>query len=496
MPVILDRLSNLSLHDAWRIGFENAEAAYSDRAKDRIKECRESFERLLASGSAGFVYGSTAAPGARAKVPLSPDQQERLAETQNLFAPKAFGGGNKWVPKHAVRLVLLARAASYIEGHGRIRLETAEWVVGLLSRPVPDMPLDTATGPGEVMPLSWLYPRISEVDLAPGEIMALYNGSPCAAGLATDAALTAARRLGLCERVFALAIEAVAAPLDAYDLALLEITKDPHQCGVISRLNEFLAGVPLSERLPHQAPVSWRVMPTVLGTAARAVHDAEEITLQSLQSVAHNPIYLPPDPDHADGRAISPGGFHNHQASRAIDVLNAAGADICALAAKLTARLLDGEPFGLPKLLVPEDSGVIGTEFLAWSQTSHAERARLASAPAVLTIGLEDPGGGQSDVAAPVFLAFERHLEAWDAVDATLATLALAIVQSFRLTGRPPPPRLKEFHGVIDEIVAPFELTAIAELGQSLRNVKIAMSNAVVGRGPLAPLIQSPWFVG
>lgn len=491
MPVLLGQLEDLTLHDAWRVGFENVEVAFSPRAKARIKECREAFERLLASGSAGFVYGSTAAPGARAKVPLSPDEQKRLAKSQNLFAPKAFGGGNKCAPEHAVRLVLLARAAGYIEGHGRVRLETAEWVATLLSRPIPTIPLDAATGPGEVMPLSWLYPHLSEIDLAPGEIMSLYNGSPCAAGFVTDAALTASRRLALCERVFALAVEAVAAPLDAYDPALLHLTADPHQCGVLSRLNEYLAGVPRSDRLPHQAPVSWRVIPTVLGTAARAVHDAQEIALQSLRSIAHNPLYLPPDAAHPHGRAISPGGFHNHPASRAIDVLNAAAADLCALAAKLTARLLDGAPFGLPKLLVHEDSGVIGTEFLAWSQTSHAERARQAAVPAVLTIGLEDPGGGQSDVAAPVFLAFERHLEAWDALDAALATLAVAIIQSFRITTRPPPPPLEKFHQTVDEMIAPLELDAIAELGESLRNVKGAMSDATAGRGRLAPLLQS-----
>ncbi len=490
MPVILDRLSDITLQDAWRVGFENAEAALSDRARARIDECRQAFERLLASGSAGFVYGSTAAPGARAKGRLSPDKQERLAKSQNLFAPRAFGGGNKWVPEHAVRLVLLARAAGYIEGHGRVRLETAEWVVTLLSRPIPGMPLDAATGPGEVMPLSWLYPHLSEVDLAAGEFMSLYNGSPCATGFVTHAALTASRRLALCERVFALAIEAVAAPLDAYDPALLDITADPHQRGFLSRLNEHLSGVPQSGRLPHQAPVSWRIMPAVLGTAARAVHDARETALQSFRSVAHNPTYLPPDAAHPHGRAISSGGFHNHQASRAIDILNATAADMRALATKLTAGLLDGAPFGLPKLLVPDDSGVVGTEFLAWSQTSHAERARQAAAPAVLTIGLEDPGGGHSDVAAPVFLAFERHLEAWDAVEATLATLAVAIAGAVRITARPPPPRLKEFHESIDEIVRPFEMASISELGDTLRNVKGAMSDATLGRGPLAPLIQ------
>jgi len=489
MAVTLDTLSDLTLDDAWAVGFENAEVILSDRAKSRIKDCREAFERLMKGDRAGFVYGSTAAPGARAKAPLSPENQEKLARSQNLWAPKAFGGGNKWAPEHAIRLVLLARVAGYIEGHGRIRLATAEWVASLLSRPIPKMPLDTATGPGEVMPLSWLYPQLSEIDLAAGEIMSLFNGSPCATGFVTDAALTAARRLRLSERIFALAIEAAAAPLDAYDSALQEITADPHHRDILQRLGELLADVPRSNRLPHQAPVSWRIIPTVLATAARAVHDAKQVATESLQSVAHNPVYIPPDTDHPDGRAISTGGFHNHQASRAIDALNAIGADICALSTKHTSRLMDGTPFGFPRLLVAEDSGVINTEFIAWSQTSHAERARHAAVPAVLSIGLEDPGGGQSDVASPVFLAYERYMEVSDAVDATLATLAIAIVQAFRISGRLPPPRLGKFYEVIDEFVAPWELDRIGELGESLRKMKISFSDSVIGEGKLAAII-------
>ncbi len=489
MAVFLDTLSDLTLDDAWAVGFENAEVMLSDRAKSRIKDCRAAFERLLESGSAGFVYGSTAAPGARAKTPLSQESQEKLARSQNAWATKAFGVGNKWVPEHAVRLVLLARLAGYIEGHGRVRLTTAEWVASLLSRPIPKMPLEGASGPGEVIPLSWLYPHLSEVDLAGGEIMSLFNGSPCATGFVSDAALTAERRLKLSERLFALAIEAAAAPMDAYDPALQEITADPHHRGVLRRLQYFLADVPRSDRLPHQAPVSWRIIPTVLATAARAVHDAKEVATESLRSVVHNPVYLPPDTDHPDGRALSTGGFHNHQASRAIDALNAIGADICVLSTKQTSRLMDGAPFGFPKLLVAEDSGIIGTELIVWSQTSHAERARQAAMPSVLSIGLEDPGGGQSDVAAPVFLAYERYLEVSDAVDATLAALALTIVQAFRISGRPPPPRLGAFYEAIDEMVAPWELDRIGELGESLRKVKDGFSDSVIGEGALAALI-------
>ena len=489
MIVTLHSLADVTLDTAWRVGFENAGVALSDRAKARIGECRAAFERLLASDSAGFVYGSTAAPGARAKTPLSDEAQEALAGSQNSWAPKNFGVGNRWAPEHAVRLVLLARVAGYLEGHGRVTVGTAEWVAGLLSESVPSMPLDAATGPGEVMPLSWLYPNLADIDLASGEIMSLYNGSPCAAGFVTAAALTSARRLRLAERVFALAVEAVAAPLDAYDPALRDIIADPDHRDVLRRLNDLLQGVPGSGRLAHQAPVSWRIIPTVMATAMRAVRGARETAGQSLQSIAHNPVYLPPEPGFPDGRAISPGGFHNHQASRAIDLLNAAGADICALAAKQTSRLLDGAPFGFPKLLVHADSGVIGTEFLAWSQVSHAERARQAAAPAVLTTGLEDPGGGQSDVATPIFLAYERFLDVAEAIDASLATLSIVIMQAFRISRRSPPPKLGELYDALDATIPTFEQDRVSDLGATLRQLKAGYSEAMIGRGDMAAMI-------
>ena len=149
---------------------------------------------------------------------------------------------------------------------------------------------------------------------------------------------------------------------------------------------------------------------------------------------------------------------------------------------------MDGTPFGLPSLLVGKDSGTIGTEFLAWWQTSHSERARQAAAPAVLSIGLEDPGGGQSDVASPVFLAYERYLQVSEAVDAALATLAIVIVQAFRISGRPLP-KLVVFFEAIDGLVAPLEQDRIGELGESVRGLKSGLSNHVSGCGELAALI-------
>ncbi|MEM7597276.1 MAG: aromatic amino acid lyase [Pseudomonadota bacterium] len=490
MTVRLTRLADITLAHAWAVGFEGQPIALSETACDAITTCRDAFERLLSSDNPPYIYGSTTAPGARAKKPLSPEDQIRLVQLQNMWASREIGLGQKCVPDHGMRLILLARVASYIEGHTAISLPTAEWVTALSQSPMPKLPLEAATGPGEVMALSCLYPNDWGITLQAGEIMALYNGSPCATGLALDTALVAKRRLGLVHRVMALMIEAVGAPLEAYDPAIALVSADPHMKSALALLQHHLQGVPKDNRLGHQAPVSWRILPTMLAAQIQAVAHAETAALNAIRSVAQNPLFVPPDADHPDGRMLSNGGYHNQQASRAIDGLNAAGADICVLAGKLTARLMDGAAFGLPRLLVEDGSGVVGTEFLAWAQTGLGDRARLAATPATLPTGLEDPGGAQSDVASPIFLAYERHLDISDDVAASLAVLCVAMVQSYRLTGRTPPPRLQPVHDEIASRVLPFTPEHFVALGQSMRDVKALFLEAVIGQGPLAPLID------
>ena len=49
MAVTLDRLSDVTLDVAWRVGFDGEGVIFADRAKARIRDCREAFERLSAS---------------------------------------------------------------------------------------------------------------------------------------------------------------------------------------------------------------------------------------------------------------------------------------------------------------------------------------------------------------------------------------------------------------------------------------------------------------
>src|SRR5260221_14118357 len=96
-------------------------------------------------------------------------------------------------------------------------------------------------------------------------------GSSCATALAADVALHAGHRLPLAEAIFALSIEAFRAPLDAYDEALDDLWGDQAETAVLQPLRGHLSGAVPSGRLAHQAPVSYRILPQILGQAQRAV---------------------------------------------------------------------------------------------------------------------------------------------------------------------------------------------------------------------------------
>lgn len=148
--------------------------------------------------------------------------------------------------------------------------------------------------------------------------MALINGSPCATALAADVALHTGHRLRLAEQIFALSIEAYRAPLDAYDPALDDLKGDEAERVVLRNLRGHLNGTITSGRLANQAPVSYRILPQVLGQAQRAVWAMEHAATTALGSVTENPVYLAADADHPSGRVLSTGGFHNGAAAPAM----------------------------------------------------------------------------------------------------------------------------------------------------------------------------------
>lgn len=437
-PVVLDNRHDIDLAAVERVAWCGRPAALSGAARQRMQESREGFERLLEDPEA-VIYGVTSGYGQMAHVRLDGEARRRHAARPPDANRVTFGPP---LPQRVARAIVLARLTNYLEGHAAITPTLAEAVAGMLSdEELPAIPVDGNGGAGEILALGALFGPLAERSkLREKDMLALINGSPCAAALVADAALAGRRRLAVIEEVFALAYEAFRAPLEHIDPALDVLWGDADQGAALRSLRSLLAGA-TGERRPYQAPASFRILPRMLGRLRRSIRQAEEAAEISLQAVTDNPVYLPPTELHPDGRVLSNGGFHNTLASPAMDELAAACADLCTLAERQGAKILSGAVSRLPDQLrnAADDDRYLGCQPMA--QVGFAESARRAAQRTFLP-GSESGGFGQNDVATSHFFAWQGQAEAGRLLESALAPLAIIASQALYVTQRPAPEAL------------------------------------------------------
>src|SRR5581483_5314805 len=207
-------------------------------------------------------------------------------------------------------------------------------------------------------------------------------------GMSAVAAIQARRRLELAARVFALSVEAFNAPLAAYDPALKGFWGDRYEGQAIDSLNEHLRGARTKGRRAFQAPVSYRVLPRILGQAYRAVAALEEVSAISLQAIASNPGYSLPDRRHPLGHTFSNAGYHNAICPPALDNVSASWVDLAQLAHRHISKLHKGETSLLPDRLYPPDADPLtraSTGGLDFVPNGFIEEMRLLAQPSLLS---------------------------------------------------------------------------------------------------------------
>ena len=230
----------------------------------------------------------------------------------------------------------------------------------------------------------------------------------------------------------------------------------------LERLGALLAGA-RGERAGHQAPVSFRILPRVLGQAERALAEAERGADSSLSSVTDNPVFLPPSPEHPGGRVFSTGGYHNSVAPQRLHALTVVYADLCRLAERHVEALWVGpgkrqsqDCRGAPQSRADGDHGVGGGGRGGRPAAAHAaqrarpERCRCAGLP-----------------------SFRRNAAAGAALEACLALLLATAAQICLAEDiRPAPPlhgRLARVTAICPAARRPYD-ASIAELAASLRD--------------------------
>lgn len=465
MTVVLESRDDFTLANYRRVAIEGENVEIGPPAIRAMEEARRSFMALLDSDRSAFIYGTTSGAGEQAMVALAPDEQRSRATEWARRGRRgtSFGGGV--LPESAVRGILFARLTNYIEGNAKARPVLAERIARMLEEPLPEVPLAGQVGPGEIVPLAHVMSGLDLDDLEEGEPITVVNGSPCSAALAAETAICSRQRLELVEHVFALSIEAFKAPLEAYDPALKELWRDRYEGEALDALGALLAGAPREGRRPFQAPVSYRILPRVLGQAHRAVATVEEVAAIALSSVTDNPVYVLPDAEHPHGRAFSTGGYHNASAYPAIDGVSAAWADLCGLAERHTMKLHDESVSQLPHHLSRSGKGWDGTASLTFVQTGFGEEARHEAARTFLPASESGGFKGQNDVSSPTFLSYAKNGRVAWCLDACLASLAVSSSQALSVTDRPSPSALRELLRAVRDRVPPVDGTSVRELG-------------------------------
>ncbi|HEV8391208.1 MAG TPA: aromatic amino acid lyase [Dongiaceae bacterium] len=484
MTVVLSSRADLNLDNAYRVAWRYENVRLSDTALRRIADCRETFLRLIDSEAAPSIYGVTTAMGELASHRLGQSERDRHARLKPFAAATSFGNP---LPQRVARAIVFARLANFIEGHAATSRRIAEAVAAMLDGgTLPAVPGFGQGGAGEILALYPLFAELSlRFDLDVKERGSLINGSPCAAGLLADSVFVARRRLGVAEQALALSIEAFGAPLEHYDEALDTLWGDEHEAASLRNLRRLLPATAQGRR-NYQAPVSYRIVPRVLGHAHRALAAAERAAAISLSAVSDNPVYLPPTEAHPLGRCLSTGGFHNAMAAPALDDLAAISADLCLLCHRHATRLLDARASKLPDLLMIdrdpcESDGHGSVGYIPMAMTGYLEQAR-AAAQRTLLAGTENAGSGQDDVTAPAFLAWDKQDQAGRCLDAALAMLAVLASQALHVTKRDAPQPLRAFLAEVREIVRPVEADRVLgpELGRLAERFTARVTSADV----------------
>lgn len=438
MTITLSRRNDLTLDAVKRVAWGGEGVELSAEAHARIARAREDFLRLIAREDI-TIYGVNTGYGHQAKRRLSPEERKDQAKAPTYHRASSWGDP---LPERVTRAIVFARLANVIEGHAAMSPPVADAVAAMLADgALPSVPARGQGGAGEILSLSHLFLALTQkLELGEKDMLSLINGSPAASALVADAALAARARLEIVADVFALAAEAFNAPLGHFAEELQGLWNNPHDAWALEALRTRISGGHGGARRPYQAPVSFRIMPRMMGEAHRAMTAAETIARQSLAAVSDNPVVFPAGERLGPDEVVSTGGYHNAQSPAAMDALTAAATNLCVIATRVAAKLQDG-----PVSLLPPFLGYLdGRDYLgclAMAMVGYEEEMRMLAQPTLLP-GSESGGFAQDDVASPVFSAWSKQERAGELLELALASLAPIAVRALDVTRRPVPPRL------------------------------------------------------
>jgi histidine ammonia-lyase len=441
--------------------------ALAPAALERVAAGQAGLAALLAAGTR--VYGVTTGTGWLASVDLGRDAAGD--HQRDLLLGRAVGGP-PWLEAAEARALLVARLGNLISGHAGVGPALCRFLVDRVNDGfVPAVPRRGVGCAGEVIPLAHAFQTLVGAGLVVGpggavrdagaalaergalphrlqakEGIALLAGSPVASALALARLRGAERLAAQLLASAAAAIDALAAPLDAYDEAVGRLAGDPLLEEVLADLRRATGDRDAGPGL--QAPVSFRVAPQVLAQLRRTLGRLDEDVRRALVAVTDSPAVT-------GGRVVAGGGFHAVGLAAGMDAAAVALVQAAELAGQRLHRLLDSRFSGLADQLSPDPGPVTGLVVVHKRAVGALHEARRLAVPA--SVGQADTSLGQEDAASYAPEAAEQLRRVQELTREVVACELLAARQAWWLRRRPPAPGLEPLAACLAELVSPVD---------------------------------------
>lgn len=390
MKIFVLNGKNLNVYNSISIINDNLSLAISNSAKSKVIRSRKLVDKWIDKGE--IVYGINTGFGEFKDVVISKEQTEILQ--RNLILSHSSGVGDP-IPDNVVRLMILFRINSLIQGHSGIRLELIKFLLSFFNAGlIPQIPQQGSVGcSGDLAPLAHLASTflgegkikfkgnnlkskdaLKKAGLKPfvlssKEGLALINGTQMMSSFLCVSLYDAIQLSKLADIAGAVTVDATKSTNTAYDDRIQQIRPHKGQIDTAENLRKLLK---YSEVLKShtdcgkvQDAYSIRCIPQVHGAVKDTINYCLNILNVEINSVTDNPLIFADDGEHLEG-----GNFHGEPLALASDFLKIAIAELGSISERRTARLVDGSLSGLPRFLIKD--GGLNSGFMIAQYTAAA----------------------------------------------------------------------------------------------------------------------------
>jgi len=438
---------HLTLNELRQVYRNPCRLEIGDGVWQRVARSQATVGDIVSTGR--VVYGVNTGFGLLAQTQVPADQMAALQ--RNLILSHSAGTGPA-LDDDVVRLILVLKVVSLVQGFSGVRRSVIEGLVTLLnSDALPIIPSKGSVGAsGDLAPLAHLAAALlgvgemrlegrvvpakeglaqlgmTPLTLGPKEGLALINGTQ------TSTALALAGLFQL-ESVFAAGVVTGALSVDAlkgtdvpFDDRIHQARGQQGQIRVAGFYRHLLQGSQIRQSHREcdrvQDPYSLRCQPQVMGACLDLMDFVAGKLCIEANAVTDNPLVFP-----EDGDVLSGGNFHAEPVAVAADTLALAIAEVGAIAERRLALLVDPHMSGLPAFLV-KNSG-LNSGFMIAQVTAAALASENKSLAHPASVDSLPTSANQEDHVSMATFAARRLLDMADNTAGIVAIEWLAAVQ-------------------------------------------------------------------